>query len=75
MHVDVQEALSLSSIALIDSEDNPAIHSAPVMWEGRTLQLVDGPVNRKTTRSQFHRACFFETSAEPRAAIRLRALP
>lgn len=42
----------------------------------RILQLVGGPVSgRKTPRSQFPRACFFETSAEPSAAIRLRAFP
>lgn len=76
----MRDALSLPSIVCgqtLLSKDSEMLedNSAPVMWEGRILQLVGGPVSRKTPRAQFHRACFFETSAEPIAAIRLRALP
>lgn len=84
LHVALQEALSLSSIVLGQTlfskasqtpEDNPATHSAPVMWEGRILQFMGGLVSRKTPRAQFPRACFFEASAELRAATRLRVPP
>lgn len=83
--VEMQEAVDLSSAVLgqtllhkdaqmLDITQQRTQHSH--VGRKADTTAMGGPVNgRKTPRSQFPRACFFETSTEPSAAIRLRALP